>query len=654
VASRNAALFGGLLFESCGGMIAQLSFDSASPICVLPWAVLGAGLLADPKHRRAGLLLSAAALGLAANGGHPSLVALVFLGFGLTLLGATALPQTSDRLRSLLAGAAAAALGLALGAPVLLPLVDLAGKAVSYKDTPMGAWIWDAARLQYLRTMPLALFVPWLMPLARAQFVSAFPYAFAMATGSIGLLCAMAGLQRRRLRSPLLLLALAGVLLAYAPPGFAWLHRLPLLRLILPGYYWPFLQLPLCVWAAAGFEELESSSPRTWARALGLTALAGALAFLLVADVPSVGLPARTVALRILSSRSGLLHVWLPLGLLSALFMAIGAGRRRSWRGPLLLGAGAGELLLLMSRLAWHPAPVTSDRTPNPEIEFLLRESRLSHTRILESNAGSAGVPLWFGLSDLTSIAALPLQRFAAFVSLSAHPAVSTVQTVSSPHLPIVDLASVRFVVVAARGAPAPVLDHDEAFALVRSGPHVAIYENRSVLPRFRLACRAIEARDLADAVSRLKALSGQARHVEETPLKEAVIVEPGPNGHYPAPVGCEGSPGRISTIRLDPDHIQLQVEASADSYLVDSDLFDVDWRAEIDSRAVPLYPADGALRLIRVPAGTHRVELAYRPRAWPRGLALASLALLVLAAIALGRSRAAKQPQPPRGHIEQ
>jgi len=70
--------------------------------------------------------------------------------------------------------------------------------------------------------------------------------------------------------------------------------------------------------------------------------------------------------------------------------------------------------------------------------------------------------------------------------------------------------------------------------------------------------------------------------------------------------------------------------------YLVFLDSFDPNWKARVDDRSAPLVRADGVFRAVRLPAGRHTVQFAFRPGALLMGttISLLTAVILVLAAI--------------------
>ena len=102
--------------------------------------------------------------------------------------------------------------------------------------------------------------------------------------------------------------------------------------------------------------------------------------------------------------------------------------------------------------------------------------------------------------------------------------------------------------------------------------------------------------------------------------------------------------------MRRESTDIEVETRTPAPAVLVLSELSYPGWSAKVDGDERRLLRADGILRAVEVPAGTHRVELSYRPTNWTLALALtfAGLAAL-LGACAYGwrRERLARRRAP-------
>jgi hypothetical protein len=112
-------------------------------------------------------------------------------------------------------------------------------------------------------------------------------------------------------------------------------------------------------------------------------------------------------------------------------------------------------------------------------------------------------------------------------------------------------------------------------------------------------------------------------------PSRELIL----PEGQPAAPrAGFRGS-SRIVEHR--PDRVRLETELSDPGYVVLVDGWDAGWRATVDGRPSPVLRANVAFRAVRVPAGRHLVEYAYRPRPLAAGLAISAACLLVAITLA-------------------
>src|SRR5262249_4935778 len=80
------ALAAGSLFDLSGARVVTPPYGLTAPLCLLPWALLGAEAIAR-ERTPAAAAGSGIALGVAANAGHPMLALLVFAGFGAAIAG---------------------------------------------------------------------------------------------------------------------------------------------------------------------------------------------------------------------------------------------------------------------------------------------------------------------------------------------------------------------------------------------------------------------------------------------------------------------------------------------------------------------------------------------------------------------------------------
>ncbi|MDI3339482.1 MAG: YfhO family protein [Sphaerobacter sp.] len=139
----------------------------------------------------------------------------------------------------------------------------------------------------------------------------------------------------------------------------------------------------------------------------------------------------------------------------------------------------------------------------------------------------------------------------------------------------------------------------DPALVPVATIDGTTIYRNTAVLPRaFLLAA------PLGTQLARA------------TPAELAALVTSGA-------VAPDARVGAATVLGQAPDGLSVQVDARQDAYLVVGTPWYPGWEARIDGRRVPLDQVGGVVQGVSVPAGTHTVEILYRPRSVWLGLAL-------------------------------
>jgi hypothetical protein len=79
----------------------------------------------------------------------------------------------------------------------------------------------------------------------------------------------------------------------------------------------------------------------------------------------------------------------------------------------------------------------------------------------------------------------------------------------------------------------------------------------------------------------------------------------------------------RILNSKFGNQTVDAEINAAAPSLVVVAQTYYHNWRAEIDGQPVPLLRANVAFQAVQVPAGTHKVHLFYRDRAFEIGAAI-------------------------------
>jgi hypothetical protein len=630
--SRAGAFVAGGTFELSGALLAQLPYATSCATPVLPWALAAAIFLAR-RPGRLSIAASGLVLGGAALGGHAPTDALVFLAFATALLGHAIALGWPRGARVIAAGAIVGALALGIAAPAVLPLLELMREGFSYKQDPMGPFVY-ALELGIARnTLPIALFVPGIF--AGLPLVDA--HAIAPAVGPLVLGLGVAGALAGGLDLPLALVALVGVALATAP-GVSAAGRLPFFHLLLPVYAWP--PVVLAVTQAAG-RGVDAGLTRRGPTLAGLAVLViGPATLALVHDANGAFAPRYATALRAaLGDWRQVLVLAAPLLVAIATLAMLGLGRRprgSTLRAASVLGVATLTQAAVLFPLVWQPRSTALTAPPSPAVEFL--SVNLADGRSRMTGLGGVGRPMstmLFGLRDLRAAAAIAIRRYVEFLDAIAPPGRLghfTVFQPGSPTSPLLDLAAVRWVVqpratLALPPADLPVAYRDE---------YVVIYQRPTALPRARVVHRMQPVADEAAARAALVAR-------RTAPLDPSfVTVEPDEDGRYPAPLADGDASEPVRIVPTDtPDRVVLEATLARDGLVVLADTYYPGWRAELDGRPAAIHAADLLFRAVRVPAGTHRIEFIYAPRSVRLGTALGAIATLAALALYLRRTRA-------------
>lgn len=117
-----------------------------------------------------------------------------------------------------------------------------------------------------------------------------------------------------------------------------------------------------------------------------------------------------------------------------------------------------------------------------------------------------------------------------------------------------------------------------------------------------------------------------------------SVPVEAGGAEH---PATAPMSP-RVRVERYSPERIEVEASSGSPCTLFVADAFAPGWTAKVDGKSAPILPGLVAGRAVAVPAGTHRVEMAYRTPGLATGLVLSLLGWLSVFGLAfIPRARA-------------
>lgn len=658
--SRAAGAFAGLVYAGGGFLIGHLGHTTM--VHSAAWIPAQLAALQALRARRSAGPMVALSLAVAAAwlGGHPQLVV-----YGLALAGARALhlgwDGQGDRLRFLARATLAMALGCGAAALVWLPAASLA------EDTTRAGLTLEAFLEKSLRLDQLPrLLLPWAWGGFdfRPGAEKVLPYfgraGFSEATGFVGLLpLALAGLALgawRTDRDVRFWACVAAVSLYVSlgryGPGVSILHALPVYGLFrAPARHLGLFTLALAVLAGAGAARLRTLAPAERMRATRRASL-GLLAAVFVAAVWTIAALASGYWDAYLErtgteARAGM--PWRNPGvLLQAPVLGLGLAALVAFsraptapRAALLVATLALDLACFAGFAEWRSAPRVEQLAAPAALEPWHEAARESRQRVTHTGVGALGNrSLSWAAPSTLGLGPLVVERYAALLGIG--PAGFTRWDAFRPEHRGLDLVASRYVIVPEGdlvGGPEDLrlgLADASRFRQVAHGSGTIVFENLRALPRAWLAAEVLgmDRGGIERAVATSRLPDGRSFDPARTALVERAPPRVGP---------CHGACGRVLEVSVEPERLTVRVAASADAFLVLSDVFDPGWQATLDGDEVPLWRTDGCLRGLVVPAGRHEVALRYRPAV--RRIATAASGASALAIAALGLTARQRRP---------
>jgi hypothetical protein len=192
------------------------------------------------------------------------------------------------------------------------------------------------------------------------------------------------------------------------------------------------------------------------------------------------------------------------------------------------------------------------------------------------------------------------------------------------------DMLNVKYVMVTAPGEQFDLMtQQNDRFTRVFQQPGVAVFENRTVLPRF-----------FSVPVSRIEvvpSISGQLDRLKEatfSPERSVIFSELPVVGGNPEDSRTET---RVEILERGNNGYRIRTDSTGPAVVVVSQMYYPGWKASVDGLPTPVFPVDMALTGFIVPSGVHEVRLFFRPNSFLIGLAISILSLAI-AAVCLRR----------------
>jgi Bacterial membrane protein YfhO len=585
----------------------------------LPGLLLALVLAADGARGGFGGLVAFAA-GMALSG-HPETLAHCALAAGIVAVGLTPAVAPGRRLAFWRRGALAAILAACLCAPVLLPL------AAAIPESQRAA----AVRQNPYRQQPPA-FSPGTLVTALQPAYYGIPRDHVwmgpanfneMCTGYAGLLplgLALAGAVAAGRRCAWIMAGgLASLAVALRVPilheGF---FRIPVIGQGITGRLTLFWVAAVAIVAGLTLEHWVETRRRRWlATAVLLAAAAGAAA------LPPPPMPWERAA-------------WIAaIGGAALALAGLHLPPLRPWFPWLAVFATGLELLVLMGR--YQPVvPAAFDLAPPPAVRFL-QARRSSEPAGRVAAAGWDLVPNLNALYGLWDPRSDDPMRPADASRVLAERLMGRTDWPQQIVLPpdrwdqgwLSYLAVRHFLAPHGKALPEPWRQEFD-------GAGGTVWRNPEALPLFLFPAR-------------LRRLSGHAAALAATLTNQRLatdaVVGDGPaNGATASDAAASGveasgaatsgaaadtvlQRGEVRAIRPRPDGFDLDVSSPTGGVVASSVSFATGWRGTAAGRQARVVEVNSAFLGVQVPAGTHRVELRYRPLGWTVGWLLCGLA---------------------------
>ncbi len=657
----DAAVLGAATFALTPNLVAVGAFGHGSQIMTAAW--LPVLLLLFDRFARRGSWLALAGFALAAAlqllRGHVQIVFYSWMALGLyaLFLAVTAARSPGSGGR---AGVARPLVGLLLGlglgfgmsAFLYLPVHEYAKLSIRSAGEGSGAGFEYATSWSFHPAEILTFLIPSMFGFGGPTYWGTMPFTdYPNYMGILPLALAIYGAKRARngMRVYWIALAVLALLIAFGKhlkPLYSLLYsylpyfnkfRVPVMILVL-------LQLAVAALAALGLDAAlrhGTSTPpsaakgATRARAKHTEDLGAP--WMRAAIFAGAGAVAAVVILQMLgptlAAVAAKAHQWMNAGaaraaldmatvdaLKSGIFLAAGftviAFHRRgkiSRLAAALLVVGITAVdLWLVDRKIIDPQLGSENQyaenfTETPEITFLKKDT--TEFRVLPLRWDDSRLAA-YGIASVTGYHPAKPRLYQAFMD-----------TVGIPNFRILQLLNVKYVM-----ADGYFPDTTTAVILRHDGP-VKAYEVRGAVPRAFVVHQLHPTLNASSALAYIRSASFF------DPRKEALWTDPPP---YP-PMSEPAMPDSVTRLRYEMNESEYMVSTAAPGLLVQVDQYDPDWRATVDGKPAEIHRVNYLMRGIQVPAGVHKVRLAYRPAALTAGLRLsaASLAATLLLALA-------------------
>jgi hypothetical protein len=624
------SFLGALGFTFSNWMVFYLGVPPMPAAAPLPLLLLGLRRIAREPGVR-GAAITVVALLLIASAGHPETLFHVSAGAGLYFLYELAGAHPGKRLVSVGVAACAAAAAAGLSAVILLPFLEAVPHTLEhfvrttwYAHQPRSrAWpeILDRVAAQ---AAPYAVGVsgqgrllPGFMEPSAYAGALLFPFAFSGV------------FARFRGRGFFLLAGLAGLAVWTKTAAADWVAKLPLFDIALNERLLLWTVLSLCVLAAFGANRLADGEGAPALLAGCVITLAGTIWLyahfrprLRALEMPEPYLRGRVIAQIV------------PVVLALICVLALTRPRRATIGLNVLIAVFAASRFFEQGRT--YPTMPAATFYPRFDVlEAIPDDPGASKNDWRMAGVGRALIPnasAVYGLDDVRGYEAMTLRRLHETYPLWCVPQPVWFNRVDDPTRPFLSFLAVRWVLTETGFEP------PAAWPRRAEGAGLRLLENPRALPR---AFAPRVTRSEPDPARRLELLAGIGD------FEERGVVENGPASDWES-----NGPARVEIREALGDRMEMDVRAEAPAFVATSIPAWPGWRASVDGAAAATIPYNHAFLAVRVPAGTHRLSMRYRPDGFLYGAAISAVSLGVSLAVLLRRRRSGSTDASPAARM--
>jgi hypothetical protein len=195
-------------------------------------------------------------------------------------------------------------------------------------------------------------------------------------------------------------------------------------------------------------------------------------------------------------------------------------------------------------------------------------------------------------------------------------------EKITAAHDRRLDMLNVKYLMVSQPGPEFDLIAASDRFAPVFSQHSVAVFENKTALPRF-FAVPESHIEVIPDPSAQLARVKEPTFDPERSVIFSAAPGEPGASN-----AGAVALDARVQLIDKGTNGYRLRVDSNGRAVLVISQMYYPGWKATIEGSAVEVYPVNFALTGIVVPAGVHEIRIFFRPDSFRIGLMISLVSI--------------------------